>query len=117
MMALTIGAALAGAIIIFVSIPLVAYSRGRPFVFSRQAGPDTDEQAVRPIDALREIEFDRATGKLSDADYAALRATYAPLALAEMRGADRAPICPECGTTALAADARFCTQCGTSLAA
>jgi hypothetical protein len=28
------------------------------------------------IDALREIEFDRATGKLSDDDYAALKTEY-----------------------------------------
>jgi hypothetical protein len=48
-------------------------------------------QAPRPpaaggaIDALREIEFDRETGKLSDDDYAALKATYTEEALAAMR--------------------------------
>jgi hypothetical protein len=41
----------------------------------------------RAIDALREIEFDRATGKLSDADYAALKASYTERALGELRGA------------------------------
>jgi hypothetical protein len=40
------------------------------------------------VDALREIEFDRATGKLSDADYAALKAAYTRQALAELRAAD-----------------------------
>jgi hypothetical protein len=44
-----------------------------------------EESAVR---ALREIEFDRATGKLSDADYQALRATYSERALRELRGDD-----------------------------
>jgi hypothetical protein len=43
------------------------------------------------VDALREIEFDRATGKLSDADYAALKATYTRQALAELRARDAAP--------------------------
>jgi hypothetical protein len=37
------------------------------------------------IDALREIEFDRETGKLSDEDYASLKAAYTAEALAEMR--------------------------------
>ncbi|MGV3709672.1 MAG: zinc ribbon domain-containing protein [Gemmatimonas sp.] len=40
------------------------------------------------VAALREIEFDRATGKLSDADYEALRVTYTRDALAELRAAD-----------------------------
>ena len=42
---------------------------------------------VSAVEALREIEFDRATGKLSDEDYAALKATYTREALAEMRAA------------------------------
>ena len=42
------------------------------------------------VEALREIEFDRATGKLSDGDYAALKQTYTELALAVMRTADAA---------------------------
>jgi hypothetical protein len=40
------------------------------------------------VAALREIEFDRATGKLSDADYESLRVTYTRDALAELRAAD-----------------------------
>jgi hypothetical protein len=47
----------------------------------------TDEGSSA-IDALREVEFDRATGKLSDDEYAILRATYAPQALAELRERD-----------------------------
>lgn len=43
---------------------------------------------VDPVTILREIEFDKATGKLSDADYATLRATYAGQALSQMRAAD-----------------------------
>ncbi|MEP6836111.1 MAG: zinc ribbon domain-containing protein [Gemmatimonas sp.] len=40
------------------------------------------------VAALREIEFDKATGKLSDKDYDALRAMYTRAALAELRAAD-----------------------------
>src|SRR5213082_469060 len=39
------------------------------------------------VAALREIEFDRATGKLSDADYAQLKEQYTREALASMRRA------------------------------
>jgi hypothetical protein len=40
--------------------------------------------------ALREIEFDRATGKLSDEDYAALKAKYSEEALALIRAEENA---------------------------
>lgn len=40
------------------------------------------------VAALREIEFDKATGKLSDKDYDALRVMYTRDALAELRAAD-----------------------------
>lgn len=40
------------------------------------------------IGALREIEFDRETGKLSDSDYDALKARYTERALANMRARD-----------------------------
>jgi len=48
--------------------------------------PDDDlsPRAVA-LRALKEIEFDRATGKLSDADYDALKAKYAAEALAALR--------------------------------
>ncbi|AHG90281.1 hypothetical protein J421_2744 [Gemmatirosa kalamazoonensis] len=48
------------------------------------------EATTGAVDALREIEFDRATGKLSDADYDALKATYTREALAELRARDAA---------------------------
>ena len=44
--------------------------------------------AASAVAALREIEFDRATGKLSDADYADLKARYTRAALDELREAD-----------------------------
>src|SRR6266576_1614048 len=48
--------------------------------------PDDDfsSRAVA-LRALKEIEFDRATGKLSDADYDALKSKYTTEALAALR--------------------------------
>src|SRR2546423_6094297 len=42
--------------------------------------------------ALKEIEFDRATGKLSDADYEQLKAKYTEQALIALRGAGALPL-------------------------
>ncbi|HEY7234203.1 MAG TPA: zinc ribbon domain-containing protein [Gemmatimonadaceae bacterium] len=86
------------------------------------------------VAALREIEFDRATGKLSDADYAQLKAQYTRQALAGMRRSPDAaaetlpgaedeieaairayraerPTCATCGPRP-EADASFCSHCG-----
>jgi hypothetical protein len=43
------------------------------------------------IEALREIEFDRATGKLSEDDYDDMKAKYTTQALAELRATDATP--------------------------
>lgn len=85
---------------------------------ARHAAPD--ESAIR---ALREIEFDRATGKLSDSDYAELRKSYGEKALRELRAAGAPATVP---ATAPPADAdviearvrayrlarRECERCG-----
>ena len=93
---------------------------------------DMSAQAVA-LRALKEIEFDRATGKLSDTDYDQLKAKYTAEALAAMRGeslrdavggerelparapltAHRAP-CPEHGPRP-ELDAAFCSDCGRRL--
>ncbi len=94
--------------------------------------PD-DDMSPRAVAfrALKEIEFDRATGKLSDTDYEQLKAKYTSEALAAMReeqGAGSreqrpkpaprsplsAPACPEHGTPS-EVDAVFCPQCGKRL--
>jgi hypothetical protein len=62
-----------------------------------------EEERSTAIDALREIEFDRATGKLSDADYSALKQTYTQQALAELRARDDAQA-PAPSVTAAAVD-------------
>lgn len=51
--------------------------------------PD-DVVEASAIDALREIEFDRATGKISDADYETLKRQYTAAALVELRAREAA---------------------------
>ncbi len=99
--------------------------------------PDDDfsPRAVA-LRALKEIEFDRATGKLSDADYDVLKARYTTEALAALRGehpgggsretggigtspspVSRLPVpaCPTHGPRP-ESDAAFCSECGRRLA-
>jgi predicted nucleic acid-binding Zn ribbon protein len=103
---------------------------------------ESESPKVRALLALREIEFDRATGKLSDEDYAQLKATYAAQAVEAIKAEDReAPApsrvattqdpaevmvqrfkqkrgeaghCPVCGPRP-EAGAVFCSTCGRSL--
>ena len=113
---------------------LVAPLRGRP---SERAGEDDalDDAAHREREAvyaaLRDLEHDHETAKVSEEDYAAmrqeLRARAALLIREEQRGAARAPrplpaspvapprFCTACGHPVRAGD-RFCAQCGASLA-
>jgi hypothetical protein len=89
--------------------------------------PDDDlsPRAVA-LRALKEIEFDRATGKLSDADYETLRSRYTSEALAALRTEEPAapsssvsrvpsPACPSHGPRP-ETDAQFCSDCGRRLA-
>src|SRR2546422_406339 len=55
---------------------------------SVEGGEDPDDDlspGAVALRALKEIEFDRATGKLSDTDYDALKAEYTAAALAALR--------------------------------
>jgi hypothetical protein len=62
--------------------------------------------------ALKEIEFDRATGKLSDEDYTNLHERYSRTAIAALAPIDN---CDACGLT-LPAEMRFCPNCGAARA-
>lgn len=86
MLALVVGSLLAVAALAFVLWPLVRGSIIAAPLAPRPASEQAPEASA--IEALREIEFDQATGKLSPEDYASLRASYTPLALAELREAD-----------------------------
>lgn len=83
MLALFVGSGLAVVGLLFVLLPLM---RGAGYIGSAAVAPPAEEASA--IEALREIEFDQATGKLSPDDYASLRATYAPRALAELEARD-----------------------------
>ena len=123
MLALVIGTLLAVGALAYVLFPLLfgapssAARRRSRFALPARAG---EEDAVV---ALREIEFDRETGKLSDADYEELKSRYTARALAAMRargasaaGNAGAPGAPEdlVEATVLAYRARLrsCARCG-----
>lgn len=90
MLELIVGSALALLGLIYVLAPLV---RGARYSGAASAAPPAEEASA--IEALREIEFDQATGKLSPDDYATLRATYAPLALAELEAREAGAVVTE----------------------
>lgn len=134
---LLVGAALALVALVYVLLPVLGIRRPGALVDRehgpRFASPASERSAdVGPsaVDTLREIEFDRETGKLSNADYLALRKTYTERALGELRaepaGAGtpiappatmaRAPlVCPTCGPRT-ESDALYCSTCARYLA-
>src|SRR3954465_13344280 len=81
MTALVIGVALAVAALVYVLLPL--FEAIVPVRVRAGGHPALAPESA--IDALREIEFDRETGKLSDADYSALKTEYTRKGLVEMR--------------------------------
>src|SRR6266853_488482 len=129
---LILGVLLAAGATYFVLRPIL-----QPPVESEESEPVGDEgedpaddmsaQAVA-LRALKEIEFDRATGKLSDTDYDQLKAKYTAEALAALRGESRltpgvspgitktrpAAACPDHGPRP-EPDAQFCSECGRRL--
>lgn len=56
---------------------------------------DVTARRERAVEALREIEFDRATGKLADGDYEMLKARYTRQAVAAMRSESGAALVDE----------------------
>lgn len=93
-LSLILGTAIALAALSYVLMPLMASPEDTKAALARTV---RDPEEVRSeasedglaVTALREIEFDRETGKLSDTDYEELKAKYTQLALNEMRLADR----------------------------
>lgn len=102
--------------------------------------PDPEETPRgQALLALKEIEFDRATGKLSDEDFAEMHARYSQRAVALLQADESAPtaqaptadpveqllaqhvrggggFCGSCGAPRTGAG-RFCGACGAALAA
>ena len=132
-----IGALLAGTLLAVGALAYVLYplffGTSRPL---RAAAVAPQPEGDSAIVALRELEFDRATGKLSDSDYAELKARYTKQAVEAMRrgeaaGATGSPAgrpsddevealvrayresraCPTCGPRP-ESDASYCSNCG-----
>lgn len=133
-----------GAVLWLVLGPLVRPEPARPELLEPEDPSET--RRGQSLVALKELEFDREMGKLSDDDYQALRAAYTAEALAVLReeaepapapGAGVAPpadaesaaealiasrrgrrpaACERCGPRA-EPDARFCSECGLALGA
>jgi ribosomal protein L40E len=109
MTALLLGTALAIASLCYVLYPLF---RADMAIAPRQRRDVATRQSPA-VDALRELEFDRQTGKISDADYGALKARYTEQALLVMRAGD-ARVCERCGPRP-EREAEYCSKCGAAL--
>jgi hypothetical protein len=140
---------IAGVAVAIAALALILEPVARPAPVGPAPDPADDDEVpleesaspkVQALLALKEIEFDRATGKLSDEDFERLRARYARQALtaidAEDTGRARVAaaataedpaeemiraarsglrICSACGPRP-EADATFCSECGRPLA-
>jgi len=128
MLPLIVGTLLAVGALAYVLFPLLA----GPIATPRRRAPTARQNAnaveQEAIVALREIEFDRVTGKLSDSDYAELKARYTERALQAMRVREpgqsdeaieaavlayraRMQSCASCGPRP-EPDAVYCSNCG-----
>lgn len=109
MTALLVGTSLAVASLLYVLYPLFRAD----IAIAPRASADARGRQSPAVDALRELEFDRQTGKISDDDYVPLKARYTEQALAVMRAGD-ARVCERCGPRP-EHDAEFCSKCGAPL--
>ncbi len=109
MTALLVGTALAVASLCYVLYPLFRANLA-PMPLPPRA-PSRPQSAA--VDALRELEFDRQTGKISDSDYGPLKARYTEQALVVLRAVNL-PVCEHCGPRPQP-DAEFCSNCGAAL--
>lgn len=139
---------IAGVLVAFVAVgavvqPLLAPARpGQRGATKPQIEFEELEESASPkiqaLLALKEIEFDRATGKLSDEDYAELKAKYSRAALDAIRAEEEATpavftnaedaaeelvrlaasgaltVCSQCGPRP-ETGAAFCSDCGRPL--
>jgi len=112
MLALVVGTLLAIGALSFVLFPLFAGAtpvRRRALPTPSEGASAAEQEAVV---ALREIEFDRVTGKLSDADYEELKARYTARALTAMRSRDVTADPIEAAVLEYKARIRSCARCG-----
>ena len=108
-------ALLVGTLLAVVSLCFVLYPLYRPDTTPTPRAVTVMRRESLAVEALRDLEFDRATGKVSDDDYESLKARYTTQALTAMR-AGGAAICENCGPRP-EADAEYCSKCGAALVA
>jgi len=136
MLELIVGVVLAAGATYYVLLPILRPPAPTPAgaaAFADEGDDPDDDMSPQTVAlrALQELEFDRATGKLSDTDYEALKAKYTEEALVAMRGEQGAesreqrakaaprsrlpaPVCPVDGQRP-EPDAVFCSACGRRL--
>ena len=133
-----VAAALVGLAVVWLVLqPLIAPGRRSAPVYEPLEPEETPKGIA--LAALKEIEFDRETGKLSDEDYAFLKSKYTGAALEALRAEEKggdvevmiaarvralrsaatsappgAPTCPTCGPRP-EPGAVFCSTCGQRL--
>lgn len=140
MLAEAVAAALIGVVALWLVLRPFLGSAAEPAIIEEPVDPEETRKGVALL-ALKEIEFDREMGKLSDGDYRYLKEKYTAEALEALReeGARApddvealiahrvrtlrsaaatappgAPMCPSCGPRP-EADAVYCSTCGDSL--
>jgi hypothetical protein len=114
--------AIAALVLWLVFEPVLGLPRESPDLLEPEAPEETRRGTA--LLALKEIEFDRETGKLSDRDYDLLKARYSAEALSAIAEEDPSaaaavpvammPSCAVCGPRP-EPDAVFCSNCGRTL--
>jgi hypothetical protein len=110
-----VAAALVGVVALWLVLqPLIGSARRAPPPFEPIDPEETPRGAA--LAALKEIDFDRETGKLSDGDYEFLKAKYTTLALEALR-AESVDVTPDAIEAMVAARVRSLRSAGSSPAA
>jgi len=108
----------------FLMIAAFAAAITRPFMAPGGLAPinspsEGDELWVREkgvaLLAIKEAEFDHATGKLSESDYDVLKTDYEGRALTAIDQIEKGGEVAAGDTSSAETAARFCTSCGNSL--
>lgn len=129
--AILIGSGLLGLSIFFVTLPWVDKKNKKPLPSIKKA--TTTDQYEETLVALRDLDFDHTTGKITDDDYSVLRAELLVKASQELearkqkeqefdslienaienrkKAKSASQFCSKCGHAIDPTD-RFCTSCG-----
>jgi hypothetical protein len=129
--ALIIGTLLALGALAYVLWPVIVAAERREVTLTSVGtqSASTNDSERDAIAALKEIEFDHATGKLSESDYTTLKSQYTAEAVTALRAREASDdaveaeirrvraqtrVCPVCGPRPEPA-ASYCSRCGAPL--